>query len=251
MKVLRLGNSNDFAGGLRKDERASGIAERMLAEASGEPVETNVRTIWPTPDLPDLLERWLDRYEPDLVFLSYSSYWFAYQSVPLKIERTFPFIGRHLRSASNQATARPWLARSRPYHLVRQFSLRTIGGATYFTTTEVIERMEACIRRVLAREHVALVVRGTFGGQERYRDLPARLQALHHERRLEVHHALKALCSDLHVVYVSREVRQNEAEVEAILGADAFHWNAQGHQIRGEVEGAAMVQAWQALAATV
>jgi hypothetical protein len=68
MRVLRLSNSDDTAGELSPEVRAWHIAGEVLAAALGEPVETTTRVIWPEPSLPDLVDRWLDRYEPDMVF---------------------------------------------------------------------------------------------------------------------------------------------------------------------------------------
>ena len=55
MKILRLGNSDDYAEHIPVGSRAFEFAERALVELSGEPVETVLRVVWPAPALPDMM----------------------------------------------------------------------------------------------------------------------------------------------------------------------------------------------------
>ena len=87
MLVLRIGTSNDVAGGLPEEQRAWHIASRMLGEASGEPVETILKRAWPTAEIPDHVGRWMDEYHPDVVVLQVSNFWYGHESVPLWLEQ--------------------------------------------------------------------------------------------------------------------------------------------------------------------
>ncbi|MEO6398754.1 MAG: hypothetical protein ABIP13_09840, partial [Tepidiformaceae bacterium] len=66
MRILRLTNSNDLTPAVAPEFRASAVVERVVSAATGEPVESMVRAIWPTPDLPDHVGRWIETYQPDV-----------------------------------------------------------------------------------------------------------------------------------------------------------------------------------------
>ena len=109
MRVLRLGNSEDRSPGIADSDRAWYIAGIVLAEACGESVETVVRPISPTRELPDLLDKWLDEYQPDLVLLKVTWYWYSYESVPRRIERLFGrFWSKPFFSGEQTSGCRPW-----------------------------------------------------------------------------------------------------------------------------------------------
>src|SRR4029079_15876972 len=86
VRILRLSNSDDMREAPDVPRRAYRIVEAALTAETGEPVETIVRDAWPEPNLPDVVDGWLKRYEPDIVFLKVSSYWFTYRSTPLKFQ---------------------------------------------------------------------------------------------------------------------------------------------------------------------
>jgi hypothetical protein len=77
-------------------ERAHRIADELFTELTGEPVEPVLKLFWPEPGLPDIVDRWIARYQPDVVFMRTSMVWCAYESVPLRIERRLGRLGRPL-----------------------------------------------------------------------------------------------------------------------------------------------------------
>lgn len=106
IRILRLGNSDDTSPGIPDDQRAYALAAQVLEDAAGQPVETVVRTIWPDPELPGLIDEWLDRYKPDLVFLKVTWYWYGYESVPLRLERRLRWIGKRSPALARRQPAR-------------------------------------------------------------------------------------------------------------------------------------------------
>ena len=160
VRVLRLANSDDVVGDVPPALRSAAISERVLAEAVGEPVETVRRTVWPSDDLPDLVERWIGRYEPDLVSLTVASFWVAFASVPLRLQRRLPVIGPPLASFAFRAAGNERLAHNAAFRAVRRTMLRCIGGDYHFEPEYVVPLMEECFRRVLRSEDVGLAVRG-------------------------------------------------------------------------------------------
>ncbi|MCC6382893.1 MAG: hypothetical protein IT304_10320, partial [Dehalococcoidia bacterium] len=240
--LLRLCNSNDTYAGVPEQLRAGAIASDLLAAAAGEPVDTVSRVIWPDPTLPDLVDRWLDRYQPDVVSLKINTFWFAHESVPLKLERRFGSIGKVAGSAGRKAVGVPWVSRGRFFRLLNRVALRTIGGETYFTPDEVMATMEACVRRVLAREHVVLVVRGTEGGRE-HPELSRRAFARYDERRRDVNARMAALCGDLSIPYVGHGSRRSKDDFRRRAGADGFHNGTEGQRLVGIEEGEVLAAA--------
>lgn len=244
MKLLRLGNSYDFDRNIATEDNKASVADRILAESSGEQVDTTIRVIWPDPSLPDLIEKWLDRYEPDALLLVVSSYWFTYVSVPVRVERTFGPLGKPLARAGLKAAATPWLAHNSGFRLARRATIAAIGGSTHFTPEQVIESMEACIRRIVAREEVALAVRGprvAFAA-----DGSRKTEQWAEARRTTVDHHLSALCKQLHVEYVGYEKGASILDDSDTFQGDLVHSTASAHNEQGTREGEALLRAWKA-----
>ena len=184
VRVLRLANSDDVVGDVPPALRSAAISERVLAEAVGEPVETVRRTVWPSDDLPDLVERWIGRYEPDLVSLTVASFWVAFASVPLRLQRRLPVIGPPLASFAFRAAGNERLAHNAAFRAVRRTMLRCIGGDYHFEPEYIVPLMEECFRRVLRSEDVGLAVRGPApllidGSPHARRDGERRRRVLH------------------------------------------------------------------------
>lgn len=243
MRLLRLGNSYDTDPNIAPDENKSTVADRILAEASGEEVETTIRVIWPDPPLPDLVDRWLDRYEPDVVLLVVSSYWFTYVSVPVRVQRNFGPLGRPLARAGLKAAATPWIAHNRAFRLARRATIAAIGGSTNFTLEQVVSSMEACIRRVLAREHVALAVRGPRLAYAA--DGTARSRRWAEERRSAVNRHMANFCEQLHVEYIDYGIGDSAIDSPGDFQGDLVHATAAVHAEQGELEGRALAAAWR------
>ncbi len=74
MKVLWLGSSNDVNDAVPEPQRTIAVAATQFTQATGVPIEVEFRKIWPGPELPALVERWLGRYEPDMVVIHTNSY---------------------------------------------------------------------------------------------------------------------------------------------------------------------------------
>lgn len=244
MRVLRLSNSDDTAGDLPEEARAWHIAGEVLAAAIGEPVDTTTRVIWPRPAVADLVDRWLERYDPDMVFLKVNWYWYGYESVPLRLRRRLPVVGKPLAAAGDGATRIPWVSRTRGFKACRHLANRIIGGDANFTCDEVIERMQAVIRRIVARENVILIVKGAGGGRDAFGALGP-----YHDRfvpkRQYVEGAIEAFCRDLGVHYtgIGRLRTRDEADLDR---GDGVHKGAHGLGRVGRAEGEVMVAAWEA-----
>jgi hypothetical protein len=223
-------------------ERSYRVAEAMLADAIGEPVETVVRRSWPTEDFPEVVEKFLDRYQPDLVLLKVPTFWVAYESVPLRLERRLGWFGRHLGRARWTVAGTPSLAHNRVFRSVRAFAQYTIGGDTYFEPEEVSERMGRAIRAIVRRENCALGIDGPqgrirIGGRKSARERAER-------RRLRLDAALRLLADELHVTYWCSHRPLRETRRYTVLGDD-LHPDSEGHAEYGREEGELMVEAWR------
>jgi hypothetical protein len=91
VKVLRLSNTNDVLPGMA-GIRPGLLRERLEAFVDA-PVEVVVKTIWPTETLPATVEKWVEREQPDLVWLGVVDYWYEYTPVPKRMERLFGRFG--------------------------------------------------------------------------------------------------------------------------------------------------------------
>lgn len=238
--ILRLTHSADFDEAVSAAQRGTAIAERAFTEATGLEATTIAKNAWPGPELPDILGGWVDRYQPDIVFLGVNTYWFCYESVPVKLERKVKFGGRQM--ASIGLAAAPRFAEYRAFQLLQRAAQKTIGGEAYFTPEDVVQRMAECVRRVLSKESTVLTVCGPASWFAMY-ETRARRRA---ETKLaRVDRELCRFCEKLGVHYLS---------LDAVPGADAttdeylpnrLHGTANVHTARGEAEGRAMAAAWQ------
>lgn len=226
LRILRLGTSEDVPTHVPESALAYRIVEEQLCAETGEPVETVVKVIWPSEALLPAVERWLTTIQPDLVYMKVAAYWFAYESVPLKIERLLGRAGRPLSAVGLRAAAIPRVAHNAVFKAGRRLAQRTIGGATPFAPEEVVERMEACIRSVVRTEHVGLVVRGPQAFADFSANDAARERA--EQRRQHVHRALRDLCRELHVEYVGFDEPLYRTESRPSLLADDVHRDAAG-----------------------
>ena len=161
MRLLFLGNSDDLNPETPEERRAPHLCAQFLSEATGQPCDVIARAIWPSPDLPDLIDRWLDRYEPDLVLFKITWFWYGYESVPIRIERVLGRLGRPIAAVGLRAAATPTVGHSRPFKFGRRMAHRLIGGDSPFTPKQVIEITELCLRRIIAREGTIVVAKGT------------------------------------------------------------------------------------------
>jgi hypothetical protein len=222
VRLLFLGNSDDLNPETPEEQRAPHLCAQFLSEATGQPCEVIARVIWPSPDLPDLLDRWLDRYEPDLVLFKITWFWYGYESVPIRIERVLGRLGRPIAGAGLRAAATPALGHSRPFKLGRRMAHRLIGGDSPFTPTQVIEITELCLRRVIAREGTIVVAKGTatydLAGEVMIADYKPRFAA----RRNLVEGSLEAFCNRLRIQWADNR-NTGGVEHEGIDLGDGLH----------------------------
>lgn len=236
MKVLLLGSSNDegqwFAGGKKRHELA---AERLEADL-GEPVEFIVKSIWPNENIASVVEGWMRKYRPDVVYLNTGSYWYLYRSVPLRMQRVLGKFGVVVGNAGFRfADSKRW-AHNALFRTIRRVLQDTIGGDTHFTADEVVERMTECLRVCVRPEGVAVVMKGPHG-RDRYTRWKGRF-ARDEATRLRVHRELEAACRQLHVTYDGvgeGGVRHQPAYGRGTTVGDGLHGNALRHEFEGDV----------------
>ncbi len=243
VKVLRLGDSNDRFGDVEKGARTHEIAERLLSEASGQPVETVVKLIWPDPALTGAVERWLERYQPDLVLLRANAFWYNHESVPLRLARLLGPFGGPLARAGLR-TGEGWLARTALFHWLQRQNRRFHLGTYYFEPEQVLEVMEATIRTIVRHESVGLVVKVGDGGRM-YLDEPRRALERRMRRRYQVHLGLRAIAEAHGAITIGRETPVPEASAPGARQADRIHRTAAGHALFGQGEGEALIAAWR------
>ncbi|WP_322796504.1 SGNH/GDSL hydrolase family protein [Tepidiforma sp.] len=231
MNILRLGDSNDTFGPIPEDQRAWRIVERRLADDIGEPVRTILKSAWPSPSLPDAVERWLHQFEPDLVLVCTPSFWVAFPSAPLVLESSSSALMRRLGQAATSLSRRPAIAHTAAFRAARRLAYRTVGYRYFFEPAEVADCIEEVLRRVLRREEVALALRApeTLG-----LPLSPQIAAQSRARFLEMHRLLADACQRLHVPCLpdSPDATRDPAE----LLDDITHLNARGHRRFAQLE---------------
>jgi len=243
MKILRLGNSDDLNPAVPVEDQGWYYSQNLIAAQIGEPVETVVRAIWPGPELPRLVDEWMDRYEPDLVFLKVTWFWYAYESVPRRIERLLGRAGKPIAGAALGAAKRPSLARNPGFKLGRRIAHRVIGGDTPFATSQVIAVMEEVVRRVTTRENIALLVKGTGDGRGPDDGIPGSHERFN-ARRIEVEGEIERFCASVHVPYIGTGRIPAASGRMDLKKSDGVHRGADSHNRMGLWEGEAMLKTW-------
>lgn len=241
MKVLRLTNSSDVHGGVPEDLRAPAVAARVIEREIGETVETIQKALWPTETFPAVIDRWMDQYSPDVILFRLSSFWVAYESVPLRIGNRLGRIGKPITTAGIRIGDRPWLVERRAFKATRRMVARTVGGDTYFTPQQATGVLEEVFRRIVARESVMPVVRGTglvlnSAGTE---SGLARSRA----RVGELNRLTMAACERYHIPFSAEETSQAQSKNRQ---ADELHDSAEAHATIGLAEGKLIADAWLA-----
>ena len=209
-----------------------------------EPVEVTLRAAWPSSSLPGLIDRWLDEYEPDIVFLKVNAYWFNYLSLPLQIERKFGKFGKPINKVGKQVGELRPVSSSRPYRVARRYLLRVFPGATYFSPESVVASMQDSIRTILSREGIGLIVSGP--GSRLNHELSRKAGRAHEARRQLVHQSMKRFCAEVHVPYFGLDSVPTKAELSRTVGNDGLHVNESASRAMAKEEAGAIVQLWRA-----
>jgi hypothetical protein len=239
VRILRLGTSDDSNPNVPERERAISVCEREFAQAIGQPVETVLRRFDPTPAVPDVVDKFMERYEPDCVLIVLSSYWCCYETAAYRAQKAWPRPLQPLARRMERWGGRTASNSSVLLRAGRAASRRTVGVATRFEPAEVVESVQACIRRILRREEVALVVRGP---STRF-PVPERSRQRIEDRRLAVELPMKEFCRRLHIEYVPRDPARAWSDDDVLL-ADGIHVNGAAQTAQGVREGQAMIRAW-------
>ena len=206
MKILGLVSSDSHGGkgNIPKEDLYPAAMQKPLAKALGEPVEVTARALWPNPGVERVVRRWMEEVQPDLVLFSVSSFWFLYESTPVRIERKLGGPGRVISQQSQKVAATPWLAHNRVFQWGRKQTQRTLGGSAWFEPDEVISRSTDIIREVISHEGSYLVVSGPGGGERWAQTEEQRLRS--EARRETVDRALVSLCAKHHIEYWGQEL---------------------------------------------
>ena len=239
MHILRLSHSGDTFPGVPEEARSASITARAIQAATGQPVETTSRHLWPAQELPDLIESWIARYQPDVVIFWVNCYWFTYLNLPEARSS-----GRPIVKAAGRLAARARLKKAVVYSagkLRRQVLVWRGAGREFFEPEDIIALSGDVIRRILQHEQVSLIVR--LDGPTPTilnRSMIARAEA----RRLVMHRALDTLCEQLHVPYIGLEdgidyIRQG------YLYKDGLHSSEKDHVRMAAEETAAILKVWR------
>ncbi|WP_322819095.1 hypothetical protein [Tepidiforma sp.] len=220
MKILRLTNSNDVLAGATP-ERPRLLAEKLEAYF-GEPFEIVVKTPWPTPALPSVVDKWLDREQPDAVFLHIPNYWVSYPSVPLRLARLLGRPGTWLARLGFAAAENPLIGPSLPFRLGRQVLLRTIGGDYHFEPEEVAACVEAIAHRILQRESLMFAVWGPHGRYDWSVTGAQKRKA--RDRQAQLVASLQQISRELRFPYSGRTDPAYLTGETPELAADRFHF---------------------------
>lgn len=236
LKLLWLGNSNDnpARGGVSAGARRPELMAAQLGEMLGRPVELVYKPIWPEEALPGIVERWMEREKPDIVWFGVAAYWACYESSPKRVSRWFGRVGASAAAAGERAGNTRWLAERRTFRALRKATQATIGGDPLFTTDDVIERATRCVRTIVRSEDVLLIIEAPRGRNNFYATKAAAKRG--EARRLKIHRALSALAAELHCGYLGSEVSMLKSTPIRDFQKDAFHMDATGHAISADMD---------------
>lgn len=238
MKVLRLGVSHDAREDIPFDDRQHVVAERMLEEATGLEWETVTRNMWPTARLPELIDGWVERDQPDMVVLYLAGYWTSFGSTALRLERRLPFLGKPAASVARKVAENKTASQYASLDRLRGLMSAIIGVDFNFAPEELIERFEVIFRRLLRNEHLVLAVRGPGRPPQR---LTKRQERMSIDRAQRFRRGIEEACNRLHIEHLAYE----ELPLHLRLPGDPSHYTVEGSRYTGQQEGALMVRAWR------
>ena len=236
LKFLWLGNSNDNPArpGVRPGARRAELMAAELEAFLGRPVTLVIKPIWPEETLPGIIERWMEREKPDIVWLNVAGYWNSYESSPKRVGRWFGRAGERAAALGERAGRNNWLAERRTFRALRKLTQVLIGGDPLFTTTEIVDLISRCARIIVRSEDVLLVIEAPRGRNNWYATRAAGRRG--EARRLRVHRSLRALAAELHCGYLGSDVPLLESAPIRDFQKDAFHMDEQGHAISAAMD---------------
>ena len=219
MKILRLSNSNDV---LSTTNRPEALREG-LEEFLGEPVEIVVKPLWPTENVADVVEKWVAKEQPDLVWVGLVNYWYEYMSVPKRMERLFGRFGKRASDLGFKAADAQWLSNNFAFRTARKALQRTIGGDPHFTPEQVVERMDALARRVLRSEGLVLAM---WGPQAHTKYSMGRRAEIRDEKRRQfIRRSMERLAESLHFEYYGYPEPAWKVHGKPEFAKDHFHYS--------------------------
>jgi len=237
VRILLIGNSNDsrrrFEGGKQRHE----VAQDLLAADLGEAPEFVTKGFWPNDRAPEMVARWIDETDPDVIYLHVGTYPFQYRSVPLRVRRIFRRVGGDAVATAGETAGRnPKWAHRWAFKTGRRLLQRTVGGDTSFTREQVWEVVRECVRIAARREGAVVVVKGPHG-RNNYAFSKRQFQGDERER-VRLHNDLEAFCEQHHVVYDG--IGEGGAFNQPVYAGgttvgDDVHGDAVRHQHEGEI----------------
>ncbi len=229
MKVMILTNSDVHGGGrLPAPETWPSLIEPRLSEAIGEPVTCFARAPWPTPDLPSIVERWCEQEAPDVAVYGINAFWFLYESIPLRFGQKLGPFGDRFTDASLKAADVAWLTHNKPFRVARKWAQEHVGGASHFTTQEVIEVSKATVRVLMRDENRVILVRAPVKGTSY--DYGQRSLTTRPQRLAEVNEAMREFCAQSHIAFGSGSPPRDPEQRKREKAADGLHSNREGQK---------------------
>lgn len=231
MKLLFLGNSSDTGAWIDESSRRVSIMHERLKADLAVDAEILAKNCWPNERMVSLVQRWMDEFEPDFVFLNIAAYSFTYESSPLKVRRILGKMGEPIGDAGMRlAESKRW-SHNAAFRMLRQIGQASFGGDTHVSAEDAATRYSELIRSILRKEGVVLAVKGPGG--RRNPGLTRRQARRHEARRQVVHQQIRQLTSQLRVPYLgSAEPRwkTNPTPRHTTVG-DGLHSNEAGHLV--------------------
>ena len=238
MKVLRLGVSHDVREDIPLEDRQHVVAERMLQEATGLEWETVTKSMWPTEELPGLIDRWVEREQPDMVVLYLAGYWTSFGSTALQLERRVPLAGKPLASVVRKLAENKTASQYESLDRLRGLASAIIGVDFNFDPDELVQLFEGIFRRLLRNEHLVIAVRGPGRPPQR---LTKRQERKSVDRANRFQRGIEDVCTRLHIEHL----RYEEPPLHTRIPGDPAHYTAEGSRMVGEQQGELMVRAWR------
>ncbi|HET7737286.1 MAG TPA: hypothetical protein VFK32_01815, partial [Tepidiformaceae bacterium] len=237
LRVLRLDDSKDSAGDIPPGHRASEIADALLSAGTGRSVATTSRRPWPAPAFPDVLDRWLDSYQPDIVLFVISWYWTEWETVASRLQR-YGVVGKAIGEIGGRASEADVIRTSWAFRQMRKLALNTIGGDPNFEPYALLATLQEAIRRAAQREDVVVAVASNPYASAL--DHGPRGKARAAARRAIIERGIRETCDRLRIPAVL-PAQVPAAYHPSTYGPDRLHFSPRSHRIIGKLEGQAMV----------